>query len=199
MDEGYIKFNCQWIKAEPLPAVMLEGLNAWREKLFALGLVGMYDDGIGFGTLSIRHPHKGFIITGSATGGLQQLDELHFTLVNEYNLEHNSLICKGPIIASSESLSHAVIYEASPSTGAVIHVHQTEMWKCLINKLPTTRPEVSYGTPAMAREILRLFRESELEKEKILVMGGHPEGIITFGQNLEEAADILQRHLQNSK
>ena len=178
MDEGYIKFNCHWIKGKPLPGAMLEGLNAWRDKLFTLGLVGMYPDGIGFGNLSIRHPGQGFIITGSATGGLKSLDEQHYVLVNACNLEQNSLVCTGPIIAPSESLSHAVIYEAS------------------MDKAPTTPPDAGYGTPAMAREILRLFRESDLEKEGILVMGGHPEGIIAFGQNLDQAGEILLRHLQ---
>ena len=197
MDEGYIKFNGHWIRAEPLPTVLLEGLNAWRQKLHELGLVGMYDDGIGFGNLSIRHPGKGFIITGSATGGLQSLDEQHYVLVSDYNLQQNSLVCKGPIMASSESLSHAVIYEASPATRAIIHVHHKEMWARLMDQVPTTRPDVSYGTPAMAREILRLFSESELEKEKILVMGGHPEGILAFGHSLDEAGNLLLRLLQS--
>lgn len=197
MDEGYIKFNCHWIKGNPLPGAMLEGLNAWRQKLYALGLVGMHAGGIGFGNLSIRHPSKGFIITGSATGGLQSLNEQHYVLVNEHNLEQNSLSCTGPIIASSESLSHAVIYEASRAIGAVIHVHHQQMWKRLMHRVPTTRPGAGYGTPALAREILRLFRESELEKDRILVMGGHPEGIITFGNNLDEAGEVILKYLQD--
>ena len=35
------------------------------------------------------------------------------------------------------------------------------------------------------------FDETALSKEKILVMGGHREGIISFGKDLEEAGSIL--------
>lgn len=197
MDEGYIKFNCYWKKADPLPGELLAGLNAWRQKLYTLGLIGMYDNGIGFGNISIRQPGQAFIITGSATGGLPKPDERHYVLVNAYDLEQNSLECTGPVIASSESLSHAVIYTASQAIQAVIHVHHAKAWQGLIDRLPTTNRSITYGTPAMACGILRLFRESALKKDKILVMGGHPEGIITFGHSLDEAGEVLLKHLKD--
>jgi L-ribulose-5-phosphate 4-epimerase len=43
----------------------------------------------------------------------------------------------------------------------------------------------------MAKEIKRLFEETSLRSEKIIVMGGHEEGIISFGKNLEEAANVM--------
>ena len=43
----------------------------------------------------------------------------------------------------------------------------------------------------MANEIKRLFDQTALSKEKILVMGGHREGIISFGKDLAEAGNIL--------
>jgi L-ribulose-5-phosphate 4-epimerase len=191
MDEGYIKFNCCWIKAAPLSQHSLTAINWWRDQLFALGLIGVYPDGVGFGNISMRFRGNTFIITGSATGALQKLDGRHFVLVSGYNLAQNSLVCNGPIQASSESLSHAAVYESSPETRAVIHVHQLGLWKKLIHNVPTTSPEVFYGTPEMAYEIKRLFRETPVEKEKILVMGGHREGIIAFGASLEEAGEVL--------
>ncbi len=66
-----------------------------------------------------------------------------------------------------------------------------ELWQKLMYKVPTTEAEISYGTPEMAKEILRLFREDNLMKTKILVMSGHEEGIICFGKNLQEAGNIL--------
>jgi ABC-type iron transport system FetAB ATPase subunit len=60
-----------------------------------------------------------------------------------------------------------------------------------MNKVPTTAIEVAYGTPEMAKEILRLFREDNLMEKKIVVMSGHEEGIISFGKNLPEAGNIL--------
>ena len=191
MQEGYIKFNCHWIKARPVSPDHTREINVWRDKLYALGLIGVYDDGIGFGNISMRYQGNTFIITGSATGEYKQLSKNHFTLVSLYDLEQNSLECKGPIKASSESLTHAALYESAPEIHAVIHVHNLKMWQKLINKMPTTRTDAEYGTPEMAGEIKRLFRETKVQEEKILVMGGHEEGIITFGAGMDEAGEKL--------
>ena len=191
MDEGSIKFNCNWIKAEPASSKHIKELNIWRDKLYNLGLIGADKNGIGFGNISIRFEKHAFIITGSATGGLNKLSESHYVLVNEYDLLQNSLICTGPIKASSESLSHAVIYECSPETNAVMHIHNIDMWEKLMHKAPSTSDNVSYGTPEMANEIKRLFNETPVAVEKILVMSGHKEGIIAFGSTLDEAGKII--------
>ena len=60
-----------------------------------------------------------------------------------------------------------------------------------MNHVPTTSEDIPYGTPEMANEVKRLFNETDVGKEKIIVMGGHREGLISFGKNLEEAANIL--------
>ncbi|MCK5344151.1 MAG: class II aldolase/adducin family protein [Candidatus Heimdallarchaeota archaeon] len=191
MDEGYIKFNCKWIKDKPVPINKLSQINKWQKKLYGLGLIGAYDNGICFGNISIKSDNNKFIITGSATGNTPGLNEKHYVIVEDYDLMKNHLTCKGPIKASSESLSHAVIYECSPETNAVIHIHNIEMWEKLIDKIPTTDKDITYGTPEMANEIKQLFRESNVCDEKIFVMGGHKEGIISFGKNLDEAGSIM--------
>lgn len=191
MDEGYIKFNCKWIKDRQISIDKLSEINKLRDRLYRLGLIGAYDNGIGFGNISIRSGKNDFIITGSATGNFHELNENHYVLVTEYDLMKNSLICKGPIKASSESLSHAAIYECSSDINAVIHIHNIAMWEKLIDKVPTTNRDVLFGTPEMANEIKRLFVESNVKDKKILVMGGHKEGIICFGKTLKEAEDIL--------
>ncbi len=190
MDEGYIKFKCNWIKSKPISLNKLLEINKWRAKLYNLKLVGAYNNGIGFGNISIRFKDNTFIISGSTTGNLKKLNENHYTLVNNYDLEKNNLTCKGPIKASSESLSHAVIYEYS-DINAVIHIHNINMWEKLIDKVPTTNKDVSYGTPEMANEVKRLFKESNVSLERIIVMGGHKEGIISFGKTLDEAGNII--------
>lgn len=195
MDEGYIKFNCNWVKAKPISKNKILEISTWRNMLHKLGLIGAYNDGVGYGNISIRSINQSFLITGSATGGLNKLTENHYTMVNEYDLMQNNLTCTGPIKASSESLSHAVIYECSPGTNAVIHIHNIEMWKKYIHKVPTTKKNILYGTPEMANEIKRLFKETNVELKKIIVMGGHKEGIITFGKTLGEAGEILLEKL----
>ncbi len=190
-ETGYIKFNCNWINEKPLDNKLIENLNVWRNKLFDLGFIGLNNDGIGYGNISVRFLENQFIITGSATGKFLKLTNEHYTKVLDYNLGKNSLTAIGPIIASSESLTHAVIYEYDQSANAVIHIHNMDLWKKLLNKVPTTNKNVEYGTPDMANEILRLFKETDLLEKKILVMEGHEEGIVTFGKNLEEAGEII--------
>jgi L-ribulose-5-phosphate 4-epimerase len=191
MDEGYVKFNCNWIPLNNIPTDKVAELNVWREMMYSRGLIGMYPDGIGFGNISMRCDGNTFLISGTATGGISRLNESHYSLVTEYDLAANNITCIGPIKASSESLTHALIYQCSSATNAVIHVHSLDLWKTLRNHVPTTSEDISYGTPEMANEMKRLFEETALNKEKIIVMAGHREGIISFGKDLQEAASIL--------
>jgi L-ribulose-5-phosphate 4-epimerase len=191
MDEGFIKFNCDWITAGAIPEKEISQINYWRDKLFDLGLIGADKTGTGFGNISVRRKGGTFLITGAATGKLQKLDGSHYVLVNNYNFLENHLTCTGTIKASSESLTHAAVYECSPVTNAVIHVHSKIMWERLLDRIPSTSTKVAYGTPEMAGEIKRLFDETSVASEKVLVMGGHPEGIISFGATLDEAGESL--------
>lgn len=200
LDEGYIKYSCHWINSEPIAKDEIQALNHWRNQLFRLGLIGQYNNGIGFGNLSIRcsQPRK-FIISGTNTGKLATLNEQHYTQVMNYDWERNCLTCVGPIQASSESLTHAAVYEANATINAVIHIHDLELWQKLFDQVPTTARDCAYGTPEMAREIIRLCQEDNLKETKILVMSGHREGIITFGNSLEEAGNILMRYYLSLK
>ncbi|MBE9129219.1 MULTISPECIES: class II aldolase/adducin family protein [unclassified Coleofasciculus] len=192
IDEGYVKYQCDWIKSDPINSNEIEELNCWRNKFYHLGLIGIYESGIGFGNISIRAAQPGqFIISGTQTGHLFSLNEQHCTRVIDFDLDQNCLTCQGAIQASSESLTHAVIYEANPLVNAVIHVHHLELWQKLMYQVPTTAKNCRYGTPEMAKEMLRLFNADRLIEKKILVMAGHEEGIISFGKSLEEAGSIL--------
>ncbi|HEX3047869.1 MAG TPA: class II aldolase/adducin family protein [Bacillota bacterium] len=197
MDEGYIKFNCQWITGDPVPFDGFAEINSWRERLHQLGLIGMNSNKIGFGNISLRVPGTPqFYVTGSATGGIEKLTEAHYTRVIDFDIKENRLTCKGPIKASSESLSHAAVYFAAPEINVVMHIHHRKSWELLINHLPTTGNTAAYGTPEMHLEIIRLFKETDLRKKQVLVMAGHPEGIISFGRNMEEAGNFLLKYLK---
>jgi len=199
MDEGYIKFNCDWNKANPIPIAQLTEIIKWRDLLHNLGLIGVYDNGIGFGNISIRDKGNTFIISGSATGGLKTLNENHFVIVNEYDLADNRITCSGPIQASSESLSHAVLYECSSEVNSVIHIHNLSLWKQLLYKVPTTSETALFGTPELAYEIKRVFNETKVCHENIIALAGHEEGFISFGKTLDEAGTILLEKLQTLK
>ncbi len=192
IDEGYIKFNLQWDQTEAFPREHLSALNDWRNQLYALGLLGAYPDGIGFGNISQRIDERQFYISGSTTGNLAQLSAAHYAKVIDFDLDKNFVHCEGPIKASSESMSHAVIYQTCPTVNAVFHVHHAALWKQRLYKVPTTAANIPYGTPAMADEIIRLLKTTTLaEREQFFVMAGHEEGIVAFGKDLAEAGAIL--------
>jgi ribulose-5-phosphate 4-epimerase/fuculose-1-phosphate aldolase len=192
MEEGYVKFQAEWEKSPPMPLAFFKDLNLWRDRLYDLGLIGVYPEGIGYGNISQRFDKQGsFLITGSATGQQQKLTASHYSLVSEVRIEKNWLRCQGPVIASSESMSHAVIYRECPGVKGVIHVHHAQLWEYLLHKVPTTPKSAEYGTPEVAREIIRLLRNTDLKEIKIFVMEGHEEGIFTFGKTLGEAGEIL--------
>jgi L-ribulose-5-phosphate 4-epimerase len=192
MDEkGYLKFQCNWAKSGPIDEELIKELNSWRNKLYHKGWIGAFENGIGFGNISIRVVGNIFLITGTETGNLQTLTGEHYSKVVAYNMDKNAITCIGPVKASSESLSHAAIYTKNPLVNAIIHIHSKDLWKKLKNVENTTRPEVEYGTPEMAREIIRLFKETDLAEKRIIVMGGHEDGIISFGFNLDEAGERL--------
>ena len=189
-DEGRIKFNCAWTKGPPFENTAIVELNTWRRPLFDAGLVGLYDDtGVGFGNMSVRSgPDVRFIISGTQTGHLAELTGAHCAEVTDYDIQDNRVTCHGPVKASSESLTHAAIYELSPTIQAIVHVHSDTLWHELRNKVPTTNPTVAYGTPDMAEEFRRLYRDTDFASSEMAVMGGHDGGLISIGPDIAQAA-----------
>jgi len=190
IDDGVIKFNCNWEKT-PLTVAVPSSLKAWRDKMHQLKFIGEYEEvKIGYGNISVK-TELGFLVSGTQTGNVYPISDNDFTLVTTYNIDSNEVLCKGLIKASSESLTHAAVYEADQSINAIIHIHNKALWDKLKDKMPTTNKEVPYGTPQMALEIKRLFNETNVLTQKVIVMAGHEEGIIAFGNNLEEAGEIV--------
>jgi ribulose-5-phosphate 4-epimerase/fuculose-1-phosphate aldolase len=195
----YVKFTYQRARADIAPFDALAELNACRRKLLEQRLMGVDPNGVGFGNLSVRDGVSGnFYITGSATGDLPELTPTDCVRVVAYDFARNWLRYEGAAIPSSESLTHAAIYESDPSTAAVIHCHDSGLWATRLDRAPTTSKSVAYGTPEMAYEIMRLFKVSDVGSGKIFVMAGHEAGVVTFGENLEDAFDVLMREQRES-
>ena len=195
----YVKFTYQCARPDIAPFEAIAELNACRRKLLELRLIGVDSNGVGFGNLSVRDGvSRNFHITGSATGGSPELTPTDCVRVVAYDFAKNWLRYEGAAIPSSESLTHAAIYESDPSTSAVIHCHDLVLWRTLLDRVPTTSKAVAYGTPEMAYEIMRLFKGNDVRSRKIFAMAGHEGGIVTFGKNLEDAFDVLMRKRKES-
>jgi hypothetical protein len=197
-DEGQVKFKSELYDSLPPAEWDVEELNLWRDRLHALGYIGAYEDGVGYGNLSVKSRFsKEFIVTGTGTGKLPSLFSDHFVRVTDYSLEQNRVLCEGKVHASAETLTHAAVYACDPKAGAVIHIHSMPHWEKLLNRIPTTDPSAAYGTPEMAAEIARMFRATDFPRTRVMVMGGHEEGILAYDKMLQLAGERLLEVLRS--
>jgi hypothetical protein len=202
LQEGVVQFNLTFLPAEPMPSAMLCSLNAWRQIFYRLGLIGQDPKrygGLGFGNISIRMESSNsssFIISGTQTGGMDRLFPEHYTLVKTFDSATNSVVAEGVVRPSSESLTHGSLYRLDHRIGAVIHAHSPEIWSWADSiGLPVTRRDIPYGTPEMAEEVCRLFQNTPVSVLQIFAMGGHEDGIVAFGGNMEQTGLTLVRYL----
>lgn len=196
-EDGVIKFELHFERT-PLPHYdFFPALEAWRQRLLPLGLIGGENpdryEGLGFGNIShrIEAGQQAFLISGTQTGHLAAMGAEHYSLVIASNSVANSIYAKGEIKPSSEAMTHAAIYDAVPAANAVIHVHGPEIWSQAASLgLAITDPAIAYGTTAMAAEFKHLIDSGQVTHNTIS-MGGHQDGVITWGDTLDQAGEIL--------
>lgn len=199
--EGVIKYELDFQPAEPLPAAEVARLNAWRTLMQRIGVIGQDATrygGYGYGNISCRRRRapREFIITASQTGHQAELTVADYCLVQAADITANRIVARGPRPPSSEALTHAVLYQHDPAIRAVIHGHCPEIWQqAAALNIPATPDSVPYGTPALAIEIQRLFAETHVARRKILAMGGHTDGVVSFGTSLAHSAGSMLRAL----
>ncbi|MGM0461364.1 MAG: class II aldolase/adducin family protein [Fibrobacterota bacterium] len=192
-DEGYIKYSCFLDTSTAPPAADSMMVQNIRRKLYDIGLIGMYENGVGFGNVSCRSGKEtmSFIITGSATGGSKILDREDFVEVETCDIQKNHVSAKGKIPPSSESMTHWAVYAAHEEIQAVVHVHSKDIFDYMKNAGAfCTRRNISYGTPQMARAIFRLV-QTGLSPHGVFYTAGHDEGVFAYGRNESEVENAI--------
>lgn len=183
--EGIIKFNCIFEEDSPPNGVLIAEMNTIRNKLHKAGMINIDSYNIGYGNISIRYMNgRQFIITGTQTAGKENLSNRDYSLVKDFDIAQNKLICTGKIKASSESLTHAAVYHAVHNANSVIHIHSSKLWEKFCNKLPTTPEEFEYGTPEIALAVAEICKSNT---NSIIILGGHRDGIVSYGKNPNDA------------
>jgi ribulose-5-phosphate 4-epimerase/fuculose-1-phosphate aldolase len=196
-DDGIVKFQAIH-QSGPIPDnALLKQLDDVRTRLFDLGLVGTYEDGVSYGNVSFRH-ESGCIISGTSTGVDRVLGSEQYCYVQSFDLQKNIVYTKGPIQASSESMTHCAAYYANAMIHSVLHIHHRNLWQWLINQNHASTPaNVAYGTPEMAFSIANIVQQNNLLHGAI-VMAGHEEGIITYGETIHIAFNEIEKILSKS-
>ncbi len=204
-EEGVIKFEFEHSReslARSRYAELVCPLIAWREILALTGLVGQDRaryEGAGYGNVSVRLGRPGmglgrrtFLVTGTQTSGKHCIGLDDFCIVERYDFDRNRLVSRGLTPPSSESMTHGAVYDLGPHIRCVLHAHSPVLWSRRDElRLPATSPDVPYGTPEMAREVQRLYREGVFAERRVLAMGGHEDGVIAFGPSPEAAGHAL--------
>ncbi len=189
VQDGYVKYNCVWTQSQPLSHEQISELNHWRQKLYDIHLIGAYPNKVGFGNVSIRISGTDqFIVSGTETGNVQRLTEMHYSIVTAVDIDANTLQCTGPCRASSEAMTHAAAYAADPNVLAVIHCHSPTMWQKLIDKIPTTGRRAKYGTPQIAHAVAKIVKK-EKKRPLMMVLGGHETGMFCVGKDIESVGE----------
>ncbi len=201
-EEGVIKFDLRFTRSALDPQLLPDDLRHWRDRLWQQRLIGQQAGrygGYGYGNVSCRLPpldappgQRAFLISGSQTAHLPQLDARHYVVVSACDIGQNRVTANGPLKPSSEALTHAMLYDQDNAIRAVFHVHSPIIWQAAEHAgLPVTAADVACGTPQMAQEVARLFSEPGLRKQQVFAMGGHQDGVIAFGSNAQQAGSIL--------
>lgn len=192
MAEGIIKFTVG--TRRPGPPLALEdyqGIEVIRSSLWRQKLIG-HDDhaNVGYGNISRRRSHGGFVISGTQTGHKEVLDGGDYVVVDGWDFSRNSVSCTGPCLPSSESLSHAALYQR-PDVGAVIHVHCRKLWDVLIQAgALSTEDDIAYGSEALYRRLGELAG-TVVGLPLVIVTKGHQDGVFAAGTDLAEAYEAV--------
>ena len=200
--EGVVKYELLFDQAEPVSDHDYGDLNRWHGRFKRAGILGQDPqryDGLGFGNLSQRINNSNFLISGTQTGYLDMLSPADYALVTNADISTNRITAEGRVRPSSEALTHAAVYALDVGIGYVFHVHSPDIWKQRQHLgLPQTDAGVPYGTPEMANEMCRLYREGAFQRGNVFAMAGHEDGIVGFAASADEAGEAIMALLHRS-
>lgn len=192
--EGVIKYRLVYspgdLPADADPTALFHWFRRCRER----GLIGQDPqryDGAAYGNISLRLA-QGFLISGTQTGGKTALGAEDLAWVRTFDTAGNRLEACGPARPSSEAMTHGEIYQTLAAANAVIHVHSPVIWhRARPLALPMTAASAAYGTPAMADEVVRLLTADPAAAAGLFVMGGHEDGVVAYGEDMDSAGERL--------
>lgn len=199
IDDGVVKYSLEFSQTNVVAKEECEKIEEIREDLFALGLIGAYSNGIGYGNISVRYDDSSaFVITATQTGDLPKLEVSDYSLVEKVNFETFTTTAKGVSKPSSEAITHACIYELDSNINAVIHIHNEQLWNFMLDNEFLSTNDTPYGTPEMVQDVRDIYKNIDPLNSNAFVMKGHFEGIVTFGTNLKQAKQTLYEIVQKA-
>lgn len=178
-------------------------LKVWRDLCCKLKLLGQDPElyqGYGYGNISARESKDRFMISASQTSGHEVSDASHFARVLSADVDENRIQSQGLLPPSSESMTHAALYQIAPEVNWVVHSHCADIWcNSDVLGLAYTEQAIPYGTPAMARAVQQLYLTQPEKNQGIFVMKGHEDGVVTYGHTAEQAVSIMLKNYAKAR
>jgi len=191
-DEGVVKYSLEYTNTGEMALKECKKIENVRERLYSLGLIGAYSNGIGYGNISLRYKKKNsFVITATQTGELPKLTAKYYSFVKKVNFKKFRTYAIGPSKPSSEAITHACIYSLHKDIKAVIHIHNEKLWDYMLKNNYLSTNDTPYGTPEMVQDVKDIYKNIDPFLNNAFVMKGHFEGVVTFGKSLKEAEKAL--------
>jgi L-fuculose-phosphate aldolase len=184
MPEGYVgtKFQTIYASREPPCDARIDELVKWCRRFAELGIVGKAMGNVSFRTAN------GFIISPTGTDPAT-IASRQFVEVIKTDSAARELTVRGAGEPSSESMMHAAIYDVRLEINAVFHAHNDALLAAAARLgLAVTEREQPYGTPDLAREILKI-----LYGHHFFIMRNH--GFVSLGRTMEDAGRQVEEML----
>ncbi len=192
--EGVIKFRLEHHPKAAPDAALSAPLRGWFRVLRALDLLGRDPhryEGCAYGNLS-RRLARGILVTCTQTSGKRALSAEDFALATHWAPLEGRLTAQGPCPPSSETLTHAMLYDQLPQARWVFHVHSPVLWRrASALGLAITDPSAEYGTPAMARAVAETLAALGHPPSGLIAMGGHQDGLLAWGPRPQRPGNLL--------
>jgi ribulose-5-phosphate 4-epimerase/fuculose-1-phosphate aldolase len=199
VDEGVIKYDQSNFKfIPPLPVHEYRSIEKYRKMVRKINLIGVYEEvQLGFGNISQRKDYTNihattrpqFIVSGTQTGHLYDLGGEHYTRVIDFDIDEFSVTAQGAVRASSETVTHASIFQSNPNIRGIIHFHHPIIWKHMLeDDYPSTGRWILYGTYEMALAVKDCVGDNT---QGLFAMRGHEDGGVAYGPSLNAAMNIV--------
>ena len=205
VSEGVIRFSYTLQDGVAPTTDLADMLSHWRSALYTRESIGgdLSRYGAYYGNISVRvgppdraEGAREFVVSCTQTGDDPYPAADCYCRVIQYSHAKNHVLATGPCAPSSESLTHAAMYDASPAVRAIVHGHDAVLWNWLQSQdAPATAEDVDYGTVEMAiaaRAVVTLGLKAPWVYPGVLSMNGHRDGVVAWGADLPEA---VQRYL----
>jgi len=162
----------------------LGDLKKWCTEFYNHGFTPEYEGGSA-GNLSFRVKEKEnqFIVTGAGIVSKARILDNSLVQVKSWDIEKEIVYYYGTRKPSSESMVHAVIYEARKDVNAVFHGHSQKIVDSAEKLgIVQTKSEEPEGTKKLAKAVLEV-----LGSENFIVMRNH--GFLSLGKTMKEAGE----------